>query len=138
MKLSARNQFAGQVVRVQEGIVNGIVTLDFNGGTISGTISLAAIKELGLAEGKKAVAIVKATEVMIGLGAMNLSARNQFPGAITQINEGGVNNIVTVELASGIKVSATISKNAVDELGLTVGKNATAVIKATSVMFAVE
>lgn len=138
MKLSARNQFAGQVVRVQEGIVNGIVTLDFNGGTISGTISLAAIKELGLAEGKKAVAIVKATEVMIGLGEMKLSARNQFPGVITQINEGGVNNIVTVELASGIKVSATISKNAVDELGLTVGKNATAVIKATSVMFGVE
>ena len=138
MKLSARNQFAGQVVRVQEGIVNGIVTLDFNGGTISGTISLAAIKELGLAEGKKAVAIVKATEVMIGLGEMKLSARNQFPGVITQINEGGVNNIVTVELASGIKVSATISKNAVDELGLTVVKNATGVIKATSVMFAVE
>ena len=67
-----------------------------------------------------------------------MSARNQFPGVITQINEGGVNNIVTVELASGIKVSATISKNAVDELGLTVGKNATAVIKATSVMFGVE
>ena len=49
---------------------------------------------------------------------MKLSARNQFPGVVSQIKEGAVNSIVTIELA--------------------VGKEATAVIKATSVMFGVE
>lgn len=44
MKLSARNQLAGKVVKVQEGAVNGIVTLEYEGGTITGTISMAAIK----------------------------------------------------------------------------------------------
>lgn len=138
MKLSARNQIKGTVSRVQEGAVNGIVTLDFAGEQISGTISMAAIRELGLAEGKEATAIIKATEVMIGLGEMVLSARNKLRGVVTGIQEGAVNAIVSMEIAGGNKVSATISMAAVKELGLAEGKEAVAVIKATSVMFGVE
>ena len=52
MKLSARNQLPGTVVRVNEGAVNAIVTLDVAGTPVTGTISLAAVKELGLAPGK--------------------------------------------------------------------------------------
>lgn len=138
MKLSARNQLSGKVTKVQEGTVNGIVTLEFAGETITGTISTAAIKELGLEPGKDAVAIIKATEVMIGLGEMTLSARNKMKGVITKINEGAVNAIVTMEVAGGNSISATISMNAVRELELAPGKDAVAVIKATSVMFGVE
>lgn len=138
MKLSARNQIAGKVVNVNEGAVNGIVTLAFDGGQITGTISMNAIKELGLVPGKEAVAIIKATEVMIGLGEMVLSARNKFKGTICRIDEGAVNAIVCMEIAGGHRISATISMNAVKELELAVGKEAVAVIKATSVMFGVE
>ncbi|MBQ1352209.1 MAG: TOBE domain-containing protein [Oscillospiraceae bacterium] len=68
MKLSARNQIKGTIVSIQEGAVNGIVKLDIGGGNvISSTISLAAIQELGLAVGKEAYAVVKATSVMIGV-----------------------------------------------------------------------
>ena len=68
MKLSARNQFKGKVVDVQEGAVNGIVKIDIGGGNVmSATISMAAIKELGLAVGKEAYAVVKATSVMVGV-----------------------------------------------------------------------
>ena len=68
MKLSARNQFKGTVVEIQEGAVNGIVKLDIGGGNVmSATISMAAIKELGLEIGKEAYAIVKATSVMVGV-----------------------------------------------------------------------
>ena len=137
MKLSARNQFEGTVVKVTEGAVNGIVTLDAAGTKITGTISMAAIKELGLAEGVKATAVVKATEVMVGLGDLKLSARNQLKGTITNINRGVVNAIVSITLPAGAVVSATISVAAVDELGLAEGKEATAVIKATSVMMGV-
>ena len=137
MKLSARNQIPGIVTSVEEGAVNAIVRLDVDGTTISGTISMAAVKELGLVPGKQAIAVIKATEVMIGLGEMRLSARNRLPGKVTTINEGAVNAIVSMAVCGGNQVSATISMAAVKELGLTVGCDAVAVIKATSVMFGV-
>lgn len=137
MKLSARNQFPGVVTAVNKGTVNSIVTLDVSGTPITGTISNAAVQELELAPGKAAVAIVKATEVMIGIGEMKLSARNRIPGKVTAINEGTVNAIVTMEICGGNTVSATISMAAVKELGLAAGCDAIAVIKATSVMFGV-
>ena len=59
MKLSARNQFKGKVVDIQEGAVNGIVKIDIGGGNVmSATISMNAIKELDLAVGKEAVGLV--------------------------------------------------------------------------------
>ena len=68
MKLSARNQFKGKIVGIQEGAVNGIVKIDIGGGNVmSATISMNAIKELELAVGKEAYAVVKATSVMVGV-----------------------------------------------------------------------
>ena len=68
MKLSARNQFKGKVVDIQKGAVNGIVKIDIGGGNVmSATISMNAIRELGLEVGKEAYAIVKATSVMVGV-----------------------------------------------------------------------
>lgn len=133
--ISARNQFQGTITEVKEGAVNGIVKLNIGGGNhISATISMDSIKELGLAAGKEATAIVKATEVMMADGKLNISARNQLTGTVSAIEEGAVNAIVKLDVAEGVAVSSTISMEAVKELGLAVGKEATAIIKATSVM----
>ena len=68
MKLSARNQFKGKVVEIKEGAVNGTVKIDIGGGNIiSSVITMASIKELGLAVGKDAYAVIKASSVMIGV-----------------------------------------------------------------------
>ena len=68
MKISARNQFKGKVVEIKEGAVNGIVSIDIGGGNVvSATISMAAVKDLGLEVGNDAYAIVKATSVMVGI-----------------------------------------------------------------------
>lgn len=68
MKLSARNQLSGKIVEIQEGAVNGIVIIDIGGGNkISSTISMASIKELNLKVGSDALAVIKATSVMIGI-----------------------------------------------------------------------
>ena len=68
MKLSARNQFKGTVVEIQEGAVNGIVKIDIGGGNVvSSTISMNSIKELGLKVGGQAYAVIKATSVMVGV-----------------------------------------------------------------------
>jgi molybdate transport system regulatory protein len=66
--LSARNQLAGTVARVTKGAVNGHVSLKLNGGgELTSSITNEAIDELGLAEGSPALAIVKATDVMVAV-----------------------------------------------------------------------
>lgn len=138
MIISARNQLKGKVESIQEGAVNAIVTLKTEcGDTITSSISIEAVKELGLALGKEAIAVIKATEVMIGIGEMKLSARNQLAGEIVKVQEGAVNAIVTLKTNGGSTISSTISVPSVKELGLTTGVKAKAIIKATSVMIAV-
>ena len=132
--LSARNKLNGKVVAINEGAVNSVVKVELEGGeVISSTITCEAVKELGLTVDKDVTAIVKATEVMMSTSE-KLSARNKFAGKVIEINEGAVNDVVKIELPKGQVVTSTITKEAVAELGLTVGCDATAVIKATSVM----
>ena len=135
--MSARNQFEGTVTKVQEGAVNGIVTVDVNGTPVSATISMGSIENLGLKPGVKAYAVIKATDVMIGKGRLELSARNQFPGKVTAVEEGAVNGLVKMEVLGGNTVTATISMGSIRDLGLKPGVDAVAVVKATSVMIGI-
>lgn len=66
--ISARNQLAGTVASVNKGAVNGHVTFKLpDGNTIKGSITNEAIDDLGLAEGAAALAIVKSTDVIVGV-----------------------------------------------------------------------
>jgi len=66
MKLSARNQLKGKIVSIEEGAVNAIVKVDIgNGNIITSSISMGSVKDLGLAVGGDAIAVIKATSVMI-------------------------------------------------------------------------
>lgn len=68
MKLSARNQLKGKVVAIEEGAVNGIVKIDIGGGNvIASSITMTSIRELGLEVGKEAFAVIKASNVMVGV-----------------------------------------------------------------------
>lgn len=69
---------------------------------------------------------------------MKLSARNQLKGTVVGIDQGAVNAIVKIDIGGGNVISATISMASVNELGLEVGKEAYAVIKATSVMVGID
>ena len=69
---------------------------------------------------------------------MKLSARNQLKGTVVAIQEGAVNGIVKLDIGGGNVISATISMNSIQELGLAVGKEAYAVIKSTSVMVGID
>ena len=69
---------------------------------------------------------------------MKLSARNQFKGKVIDIQKGAVNGIVKIDIGGGNIISSTISMNSIEELGLEVGKDADAVIKATSVMVGID
>lgn len=68
MKLSARNQLKGTIVEIQEGAVNAIVKINVgNDNIVTADITVQAVKELGLAVGKDAVAVIKSTSVMVGV-----------------------------------------------------------------------
>ncbi len=68
---------------------------------------------------------------------MKISARNQIPARVTGINQGEA--IANVELdASGIRLVASITVEAVRELGIAEGSRITAVIKASDVMLGIE
>ena len=137
--ISARNHFHGNVKEIRKGAVNGIVKLETPGGNrVSSTISMDAIEDLKLAEGKKACIFVKATEVMLANDNLKISARNQWKGTVKEIKEGAVNAIVKLEIEADVIISATISMEAVKDLALAVGSKAVAIVKSTSVILGEE
>ena len=69
---------------------------------------------------------------------MKISARNVLKGRVVKLVDGAVNCEVTLEIGPGIEVVSIITKSSVESLGLKVGGQAFAVIKASSVMVAVE
>ncbi|MFO7964607.1 MAG: TOBE domain-containing protein [Desulfobacterales bacterium] len=69
---------------------------------------------------------------------MKLSARNLISGKVSDITMGAVNAEVELELPDGQKIVSIITINSVKRLGLEVGKKANAMIKASSVMIAVD
>ena len=62
-----------------------------------------------------------------------LSARNRFPGVVRSVEVDGVMGLVEIE-AGGFRITAAITRDAIEELGLAEGVPATATVKATSVM----
>jgi molybdopterin-binding protein len=69
---------------------------------------------------------------------MKLSARNILKGTIKAIEIGAVNVEVAVELAPGLEMTSIITKKSCENLGLEVGKEAYAVVKASNVMIGTE
>lgn len=63
----------------------------------------------------------------------SLSARNRFPGVVRSIEVDGVMGLVEIE-AGPFRVTAAVTRDAIEELGLVEGDRATATVKATSVM----
>ena len=69
---------------------------------------------------------------------MRLSARNQLKGVIVEVTKGQTTAHVRIDIGGGTIVMASVTNEAVDALGLTVGQAAHAVVKASDVMVAVD
>jgi molybdate transport system regulatory protein len=67
MKLSARNQLRGVITRINEGAAIGNVEMDVAGQRLVASITVEAIHELGLAEGRSVTAIIKASDVVLAV-----------------------------------------------------------------------
>ncbi|NVO07348.1 MAG: TOBE domain-containing protein, partial [Rhodoferax sp.] len=98
MKTSARNQFAGPVAAIKEGMVDTEVTVQ-----LAPTLALTAIvtresaETMNLALGRDVLAFVKASSILLLVGEdQRISARNRFSGTVTSIHQGPVNAEVTL------------------------------------------
>lgn len=69
---------------------------------------------------------------------MRLSTRNQLAGTVAEIVVGSVMAVVKIDLPGGQRITAAVTKEAVEELGLAVGSPVVALVKSTEVMLGVE
>jgi molybdopterin-binding protein len=68
MKISARNILKGQIVEVTKGATTSHVRIDIGGGAVvTASITNEAVVDLGLAKGREAYAVVKASDVMVAV-----------------------------------------------------------------------
>lgn len=69
MRVSIRNQLAGQIIAVELGTVTAIVKVQLDGGgqVVTASITKAAAEDLGLAVGQPATVLIKSTEVAVGV-----------------------------------------------------------------------
>ncbi|MBI4780968.1 MAG: TOBE domain-containing protein [Oscillatoriophycideae cyanobacterium NC_groundwater_1537_Pr4_S-0.65um_50_18] len=69
---------------------------------------------------------------------MEISARNALKGTVKAIEVGAVSTEVVLEIAADVEITAVITKTSAEKLGLSVGKQAYAVIKASDVIVAID
>lgn len=141
MKTSARNQLYGKVSAVTRGAVNDEVELELPGGqTIVAVLTHESTETLGLTPGAQAFALIKASWVMLLVDdgkPVKLSARNQLRGTVSGVKRGAVNSEAALQLDGGPVVTAIVTNESVDALGLHDGVKAIAVFKASSVILGV-
>jgi molybdate transport system regulatory protein len=137
MTLSIRNQLPGTVTEVRPGEAMAIVRLRLDGGQhLVAAVTKESADELALSPGSSVRALVKSTEVSVATRRVEgLSIRNQLPGAVTGLTTGAVMATVKITVDGGV-LTAAITKDAVADLGLFVGSDVVALIKATEVSLA--
>jgi molybdate transport system regulatory protein len=140
MKLSARNQLLGKVSSVERGqAVSEVVISIRNGATVKSVITTEAVDALDLKPGKDVVAIIKSSDVMLGVGEeveklYPLSVRNILKGIVKQIVESDVNSMVKVDIGAELTISSVITTESLKELGIKEGSSVYVIIKASNVM----
>jgi molybdate transport system regulatory protein len=140
MKISARNVFQGSISAITPGSVNTEVEITLGGSDkVIAIVTNGSAHTLGLAIGKAVTALIKASSVLVMTDSHGilLSARNVLAGKVSKLSNGQVNSEVAITLTSGATVYATITHDAVTELGIKEGVAASAVFKASSVIIGV-
>ena len=141
MKTSARNALRGVVSAVKDGAVNAEVTLTVADGLdIVAIITRESVADLGLKPGVEAMALIKSSFVILVAGdrPIRTSARNRLPGTVIRHETGAVNDEVVLDIGAGKTLTATITRESAEALGLKIGERAQALVKASHVILAVD
>ncbi|QOP40733.1 TOBE domain-containing protein [Sulfurimonas marina] len=138
MKISARNQLSGIVEYLEEGTVNTSVYIKLQSGyTLVSVITNTAVEDLNLQLGDEVLAFFKSSSALITTDVtLNISARNKFQGKIEEIKEGRVTAEIDIAIGNTDKIASVITKVSTNSLGLKIGDNVSAIIKASDIMIA--
>ena len=136
--MSIRNQLPGTVATVALGEVMSTVKVRLDGDqVVTAAITAEAVKDLGLAEGVGVLVLIKSTEVAVATAALpGVSIRNQVPGTVAEVDHGAVMTTVRIAIEGGGTLTAAITRDAAEDLGLAEGASVTALVKATEVSLA--
>ncbi|MGP3983745.1 TOBE domain-containing protein [Streptomyces sp. KR80] len=134
MSLSIRNRIPGTVTAVSAGEVMAAVTTRLVGGQeITAAVTREAVEELDLAAGSPVRVLAKSTEIALAIGPVSgLSIRNRIPGTVVSVATGAAMATVKVAVDGG-ELTAAVTKDAVEDLGLAEGVAVTALVKSTEV-----
>ncbi len=140
MRTSARNALAGTVTHIEHGVVDCEVILQLSEESeVVAVITERSARELGLAVGVQAVALIKSSFVILAreddIG--RTSARNRLAGTIVAREDTEVNTEIILDLGSGKSLVAIVTRASADALALLVGDRACALIKSSHVILAV-
>ncbi|MFJ5279088.1 molybdopterin-binding protein [Streptomyces parvulus] len=137
MSLSIHNQLPGTVTTVTSGEAMATVRIRLSGGQdLTSAITRDSAEDLALTAGTAVRALVKSTEVALATERVEgLSIRNQLSGTVTALTAGGAMASVGIAV-EGAALTAVVTKDAAEDLGLTVGAPVVALIKSTEVSLA--
>lgn len=135
VRTSARNQFTGTVSAMHEGSAGFEVRLRLDeSNELTAAITQESAETLGLKIGAEVHALVKATAVALSTERnTEAGARNRLCGTVDRIHRGTMNAEVSVLLPGGRTVTAVVSKEALQQLKLEVGKRCCALIQPSAV-----
>jgi molybdate transport system regulatory protein len=140
IKISTRNMFQTEVIAVRRWPVDVEVTLKVTAeDIIHAIVTNEAADELGLAPGRKALALIKSSFVRLAVpGVEGQSRRNSFSGVVRRRVDAERNSEVLLDIGSGKTMTAVIARQTAEDLEIQVGAQAIASFDATDVILAVD
>lgn len=139
--VEAMNNLADKplVVRAKGGKGGGGTTLTARGTELVQTWRAVAAENQRFLQRMNTRMAAKAADLgVLGRLTMLTSARNHFTGTVTAITPGAVNDEVVLKLSGGERITAVITHSSVENLGLKIGGEAVALVKASWVLVGVE
>ncbi|ACZ13080.1 TOBE domain-containing protein [Sulfurospirillum deleyianum] len=138
LKLSARNQLIGTISAIRESPVNVQIELTIKAANkIYASITKNSYQELGLHLGDSAIAIIKASSIFLSKTKPTIACENLLQGKIIQILSDTSSTEITLELESKSTITATISNEAFEPLGLKINEETYIFFKASNVILGI-
>ncbi|CUU80189.1 LysR family transcriptional regulator [Campylobacter hyointestinalis subsp. hyointestinalis] len=138
IKLSARNQLLVTITDIKTGAVNSQITAKLSSGeTLKANITVESQQNLGLSVGKEVLFLFKAPSVILSKDELNgtqISAENQLKGKVLEAKLGSVNAEICVQIGQHQKIVSIITNRSAADMGISVGDNITAMIKANDIL----
>jgi molybdate transport system regulatory protein len=135
----SQRQLRGTVKAIRPASVSDDVVLDVGDGIeIVASITNEAVEDLRLEPGRPAVALIKASSIMLSPDeAVRTSAHNRLTGVVSAVIAGQVSTEAKIQLAGGRVLTAVVTSEALRELDLAEGSSCCALFNASQVVIAV-